>query len=142
MSNIMQITVASVELKWTSDDGQKQIFQVNTTAGKKYKSWSGNWNTGESYEITVTEKPSKNPKFGNEFWADIKGAGGAASPVAKPENKNRSFALSYAKDLFCSMATNLPGFAEKNDPVVAVCGIADGLLNWLDGKPTQDDLPY
>jgi len=143
----MNITVANNELKWTSKDGQKRIFAVLTTTGKKYKDDTGLFETGQSYDVLMEERDGK---FGKEYWIRMGGgqsssaAPAAAAQVASatpPASKNAAFALSYAKDIMCSMFANVPGLAEKTDPVASVLSIAEDYRKYLDGERT-DDLPY
>ena len=145
----MQIIVTGSKQAWKSDDGQKVITSVFTADNKKLKSWSADWISGQTYNVTITEKASKNPKFGTEYWVD-KAEGSDAAPAATkapyvPENKNRSFALSYAKDLTVAMLAD-PEQAAKVDPIVTTLTIADAMLDWLDGKKPEvtntEDLPY
>ena len=145
----MQIIVTGSKQAWKSDDGQKVITSVFTADNKKLKSWSADWISGQTYNVTITEKASKNPKFGTEYWVD-KAEGSDAAPATTkapyvPENKNRSFALSYAKDLTVAMLAD-PEQAAKVDPIATTLTIADAMLDWLDGKKPEvtntEDLPY
>ena len=150
MSNRMQITIGNIEEKWASKDGQKHIYQVTTSTGKKYKDDTGDFQIGQSYSVSIEEKDGR---FGKEYWARIEGAAtsapaAVAAPAAKaafvPENKNRSFALSYAKDITVALLDS-PDQQAKVDPITTTLTIADSYLEWLDGKKPvvdADDLPY
>lgn len=135
-----KITVVSTKSVWKSDDGQKEITQVNTTDGKKLKSWSSDWSEGQSYDVNITKKPSKNPKFGDEYWAEPAGPADSAPSVGKPEGKNRAFALSYAKDIVVAIIAAVPDYAKTVDPVEATTSIAEGFRQYLDNE-NPDNLP-
>jgi hypothetical protein len=139
----MNITVAGSKVVWESDDGQKKIVEIKTTDGKKLKSWNDTWNNGQTYEVTVTERPSKNPKFGNEFWVEESGYQGvrAVKAAFAPENKNKSFALAYAKDIVVALISSVPDYGKTADISDVTVSLAEEFNAYLDGKK-PDDLPY
>jgi hypothetical protein len=128
------ITIQNHSLIWKSPDGKKQLFTIEDSDGVVYKTWSQKLvETEGSVTVNTYEKDGRD---GPELFASLPKEGygnggyskGGYSKGASNKGGNRSFALSYAKDLMIAQGP-------QDNPVEAaheVCRVADIFIDWLD----------
>lgn len=131
----MKLQVQSVKPKqpFTNDYGTMYPFTIMglldgdlDSVDMNFKSESGAPKVGETLDVEVTDgKYGKKAKKISTFGGTKSGA-----PASTPAN-NRSFALSYAKDI---VVAQLAGKEKIEKPVSTTIQYADVLLKWLEGS--------
>jgi hypothetical protein len=119
----MQITIENVEVK--KDKNDKEYYLVTDTQGQKFYHFAGDINiigklaNGRGAVLDIEHTGGEYPKITAAKLLHYKPL---TNKLSSDEIKNRSVAISYAKDLVCAGKSDLADIEKLADRILAYVG--------------------